>query len=125
MTPLKPPLWFYALLVGAVLAAVVAAALWPKKPIDTAPAVAAQASGQNSVAADSTQILDRGARRDSLSITVEQGHARDILANPGASASVDDALGGAGAVRRLCQYAAAAGDPACAEVRSGDSGLVP
>lgn len=82
------------------------------------------ATGQSAASADAAAITDTGRARDTQTIIIHERNADAIRTAPGADAPLNPEL-----VRRarlgLCQYAAYAGDPGCAEMRPTDPGELP
>ena len=109
--------WLYVRTIQHDLAvAKVAAVVTKDKGALTDAQIAAQADGAT--------IADRGAQRDSLSITLHEAHANALQAAPGSTAPVDRALNDTGR-RGLCGYASYAADPGCAGLLIRDPAQLP
>lgn len=90
----------------------------------TAHAVATVAAGQATAGQAATTTLDAGTRRDSITVNLQEAHAKAIAAAPGADDTVAADLGGV-ALRGLCEYAVYKYDPSCAGLRGAHPAVVP
>jgi hypothetical protein len=87
-------------------------------------AVATVQTGQTALAGDAARITDAGRAKADVTVHIQQENRSALLADPGAGQVIDPGLA-ADLSRRLCAYAAYAGDPGCAELRAPDPGQLP
>jgi lactate dehydrogenase-like 2-hydroxyacid dehydrogenase len=82
------------------------------------------ATAQSAAAADAAAITDTARARDTQTIIIHERNADAIRTAPGAKAPLDPDLLRA-ARRGLCNHAAYAGDPGCAEMRPAGPAELP